>query len=93
MQSYLTLEDIAHTTTRVESLHDELKDTQGKRLIKSEMLTVHQLMWEKEISAKGEYFDYTMIFTNIFIWKGKITLFNMDKHMMDYLYPITFQRA
>ena len=33
MQSYLTLEDIAHTSTRVESLHDELKNTQGKREI------------------------------------------------------------
>lgn len=37
MQSYLTLEDIAHTSTRVESLHDELKNTQGKRLIKSKI--------------------------------------------------------
>ena len=33
MQSYLTLEDIAHTSTRVESLHDELKNTQGKRFL------------------------------------------------------------
>ena len=44
MQSYLTLEDIAHTmniqkeqTTRVESLHDELKNTKGKILMKSKM--------------------------------------------------------
>ena len=37
MQSYLTLEDIAYASTRVESLHDELRNTQGKRLIKSKM--------------------------------------------------------
>ena len=37
MQSFLTLEDIAHTSTQVESLQDELKNTQGKRQIISKI--------------------------------------------------------
>ena len=37
MQSYSILEDIAHTSTRVEGLHEELKNTQGKKLIKYRM--------------------------------------------------------
>ena len=61
-QSYFTLEDIAHTmniqrehTTRVEGLHVELKNTKGKRLMKSKM---NINIGERYPHPIGEYFGF-----------------------------------
>ena len=50
MQSCLTSDDIALTTKRVKTLHDEWKKRKGKRLIKSKMIS----MSKKNSSSKGE---------------------------------------
>ena len=50
MQSCLTSEDIALTTKEFKTLRDELKNAQGKRLIKSKMIS----MRKKNSSSKGE---------------------------------------
>ena len=50
MQSCLISEDIARTTKGVKTLHDEWKNTQGKRLIKYKMIS----MRKKNSSSKGE---------------------------------------
>ena len=93
LQSYFTLEDIAHTmniqkehTSQDESLHDELKNTKGKILMKSKMNI-----------NKGEKYPHPLveylISTNLFIWKDEFVHFNVDQYIMNYVYPLTFWKT